>query len=54
MASIKQEWMEEEEVQPNTSGGGEHKGEVEGPGSDPGFDFESDKEFDVSFIEEYC
>ena len=50
MASIKQEQKEQEEVQLSTSGGGEHKGEVEGPG----YDFDSDKEFDVSFIEEYC
>ena len=48
MASIKQELREEEEVQPSTSGGGEYKGEVESP------DFDSDKEFDDSFIEEYC
>ena len=54
MALIKQEQMEEEEVQPSTSGGDECKGEVEGPGYNPGSYFDSDKEFDVSFIEEYC
>ena len=47
MALIKQEPMEEE-MQLSTSGGGEHKGEVEGS------DFDSDQEFDDSFIEEYC
>ena len=54
MALIKQEHMKEEEIQLSTSGGGECKGEVEGPGSDPASNFDSDKEFDVSFIEEYC
>ena len=48
MASIKQEHMEEEEVQLSTSSGGEHRGEVESS------DFDSDKEFSDSFIEEYC
>ena len=45
MASIKQELVEEE-MQPITSGGGEHKGKAS--------DFDSDKEFDDSFTEEYC
>ena len=48
MALIKQEPMEEEEMQLSTSSGGEHRGEVESP------DFDSDKEFDDRFIEEYC
>ena len=48
MALIKQEPMEEEEMQLSTSCGGDHRGEVESP------DFDSDKDFDDSFIEEYC
>ena len=49
MASIKQEPRKEEDVQPSTSGGGgEYKGKVESP------EFDSDKEFNDSFIEEYC
>ena len=49
MTLIKQELMEEEEMQPSTSGGsGKIEGEAEGS------DFESEKEFDDSFIVEYC
>ena len=44
LEEIKQELMEEEEMQPSTSGGGKIEGEVEG------FNFNSNEEFETASL----